>query len=502
MQVHFAADQMQVAPDSQVINIRVDADEVVTSGFLGVGVQCSAYPWWELTDAEWDRVFRRLTFMRVSLMRTMQSAFYYWHGSDSLGQPVYNFDSTYEQKLHRLLDWCEQNSVQVILGEWGAPTDFTGAALANDDPKWTSMVGDFLTDLFRRRDYRCIRYFNLINEPHGSWSTTAGRFDEWKSAILNLHAELHRRGMRKRVAIAAPDADSEWMHKTLADRDLRAATGLYDVHWYVTRDEISNGLVEQKCRALCDQIARLDPGKPFVLGELGIVDGKTNDDRQPNVYGFGYGVDMADAAIQLMRGGCSGFIAWYLDDAMHFFGDGDVVRRDCEPPPEDAYSKRKVWGMWNSLGDRMGDPQDAQLRPWFYTWSLLARYFPAGCKIVSVDVGDTTQIAAVAARVPEGGGAGVSLAIISRTNLPQVVTIHVPALNGRVSLARFDYFDLDADDRPDAWRISVDEDGNDVFPQPTSILHHVDLQRGIELEILGRGVVILTTIQPKEPVAN
>jgi hypothetical protein len=186
---------------------------------------------------------------------------------------------------------------------------------------------------------------------------------------------------------------------------------------------------------------------------------------------------------------------------MHFLGDGDLVRRDGEPLPADAYSKRKVWGLWNSLGDRMGNPQDAQLRPWFYTWSLLSRYFPAGCEIVSVDVSNSPWIAVAAAQVVQQGEVGISLAIVSRKSIPQVLTIRVPALETEVCLSRFDYFDLDADNRPDSWPTSVDENGSDVFPEPTSVWPQVDFQRGLTVELPGRGVAILTSLEFTEPRA-
>ncbi|HEU5374927.1 MAG TPA: hypothetical protein VFV38_05780, partial [Ktedonobacteraceae bacterium] len=49
------------------------------------------------------------------------------------------------------------------------------------------------------------------------------------------------------------------------------------------------------------------------------------------------------------RAGASGAAAWDLDDAMH----------------------NKVWGMWNIV-------DEPAPRPWYYAWSLLSRYFPAG----------------------------------------------------------------------------------------------------------------------------
>lgn len=479
---------------TQASEALVDLDQVVTDDYLGVGIQWSAYPWFELTEAEWRRVFRRLRFMRPAITRIMQSAFFYWKGIDHSGESVYDFSSQYLQKLRALLDWCELNGTSVILGEWGAPTSCDGGALDNDDERWPRMIADFLTDLFERNDYQCIRYFNLINEPHGSWSSIAGRFDEWKRAILSLNQTLIQTGLRKRIAIVAPDADQLWTRRTLADPQLRAVTDLYDEHRYVTRDALYAGQVERWCREQCEMVARLDAGKPFILGELGIEDGKTNDDRQPNVFGFDYGVDMADAAVQLMRGGCSGFIAWYLDDAMHFLGDGDVGRPEARPLPEEAYRRRKVWGMWNSLAERMGDPEESKLRPWFYPWSLLSRNFPAGCQILSVDVDGPASLAIAAARIAGDEHTDLSLAIVSRDTSAQAVRVRVPALRRPLQLARFDYFDSDGDGRPDSWPVTVDKSGNDIFPTPTAYLRDVDLQEGMIIELCGRGLTILTSL--------
>lgn len=44
----------------------------------------------------------------------------------------------------------------------------------------------------------------------------------------------------------------------------------------------------------------------------------------------------------------------------------------------------KKWGFFNSLAEEIGHPEDANLRPWFYTWSLLSRAFPARCVLTHV----------------------------------------------------------------------------------------------------------------------
>ena len=75
-----------------------------------------------------------------------------------------------------------------------------------------------------------------------------------------------------------------------------------------------------------------------------------------------------------------------IDDAMHSNGDSGK--------PEDI----KIWGMWNILGEEVfNSPKEEELRPSFYTWSLMCRYFPSGADILKTEVLDgNNEIYAVA----------------------------------------------------------------------------------------------------------
>ncbi len=127
-------------------------------------------------------------------------------------------------------------------------------------------------------------------------------------------------------------------------------------------------------------------GKPVIFGEIGVLY-KTgelgeeykkllpqkpfaSEDSQLHVYDYVYGIDAADALIQSMKAGFQGASAWMLDDAMHTIGDlGDK-------------NQLKVWGFWNSLGtELLNDEKEEEIRPWFFTWSLMCRYFLPGMEI-------------------------------------------------------------------------------------------------------------------------
>ena len=481
--------------------VRIDLAEPVTTDFLGIGVQWTSYPWFELSTADWEKVTRRVEFLRLPLSRVMIDAFWYWRGFDDDGQPILDWDTPYMDKLHQLLDFCQRNGTTVLLGEWNHPCG-EGVTLASADPRWTTLVGHSLQHFLRGRKYSCIRYYNLINEPHGSWSNITP--EDWRTALLNLERELGAREFDKDVKIAAPDGDRDLTTRSLRDADLRRLTGIYDEHWYVFREEIRRGLLELYAREQLRQIHRADPGKPFILGELGIMDGKTERDQNPDVFRFWYGLAMADAVVQALRAGVSGVIAWDLDDAMYFLGDGEEYMNALNDKlPDDAYERRKIWGMWNILGAEHGHPEEEQLRPWFFSWAVLARTFPAGCEPVEVGATGIPGLRVAAARLPSGG---YSIAIVNHDRWARRLRLVAPAATEAVVLDEWKYIDADGDDRVDCWPVTIDAAGRDVFPRPVGQRTDVRLADGLTLDVPAGALLVLTTgleaAAPAAPVSS
>jgi len=91
-----------------------------------------------------------------------------------------------------------------------------------------------------------------------------------------------------------------------------------------------------------------------------------------------------------MNSGYSGIAAWMLDDAMHSNGDAGNIK------------DIKLWGMWNILGEKVfHDASQVEIRPWYYTWALMCRYFPTGTNILKVS-GDRSHGVFVAAGEYQG----------------------------------------------------------------------------------------------------
>ncbi len=63
--------------------VRIDFAEPVSKAFLGIGVQWASYPWFEVSPADWEKVTRRVEFLRMPISRVMLDAFWYWRGFDA-----------------------------------------------------------------------------------------------------------------------------------------------------------------------------------------------------------------------------------------------------------------------------------------------------------------------------------------------------------------------------------------------------------------------------------
>lgn len=398
-------------PVPKGIEIRLDFKKPVNTGIIAGGVQWSAYPhadskdaeWGELmTREKWERVYKRLDYIRPGIVRVMdQAGWRYLQGVDAAGQPVVDFETDEVRALRKVLDYCQRNGIVVIFGEWGAPGFWgePGKIDRADDPRWIHMITRYLDFLINQKGYTCIQYYNLVNEPNGSWASVNGDWDQWKKGIMMLNDSIRAAGLSDCLRLAGPDAvvsydnpasafqGLQWVEETIAQLD--SLIGAYDMHAYPDGEFVRSGAFGKYYGDIGRKVKTT--GKKLILGELGLKysgelysENRSRAEADPNageddsnmfVYDFFYGLDMADALIQAMNNGLEGVIAWDLDDAMHTEGDsGDKTRL-------------KRWGMWNSLGTELcRNPEDEDLRPWFYTWSLMCRFFPTGTTIVTSEV--------------------------------------------------------------------------------------------------------------------
>lgn len=379
-----------VKPDCEV---RIDCENFVSTDYIGNGVQWDPYEIYVISDEDWQKLYSRLDVMKPQFIRMMHGI----SGKSSDGQ--LDEEAGFDHLKH-LLDYCQSRDVTVMFGDWGGSLVDPKARTINE-PLLKNSV-EYLDFLVNKKGYSCIKYFNLVNEPNGSWSQTNGDYELWCRAVQFFWSEMIRLGLDSKVKMAAPDVaiwtdrETHWICN--AARDLSESIGVFDIHTYPSKCTVNSGEYTDIIKAY--KKASL-PDSKIIMGEIGFKYIKEEDaayqaenqrraevlshasleDSQMFVYDYMYGTDMADALFQTINAGYSGCVAWMLDDAMHFKEPG----------------KLKIWGFWNIFGDERFGAEHEVVRPWFYSWSLLCRYLPKGSDFYAVDVSGREAIKAIAA---------------------------------------------------------------------------------------------------------
>jgi hypothetical protein len=384
-------------PDNSKV-FEIKSGEILNSDFRGNGAQWGGYDFISvytgsssLSSTDWAKLRERVAFMRPGIVRIMVSEG--WNYNNGVYDKSNNI-------LVPILEFCQQNNIDVVFGEWGHKT---GSTL---DKEWLEKSMEFLEWLIVTKNLSCIKYFIMTNEPNGSWSTVAGNYTLWKSLVTELYVSLQQHGLLNKVEIMGPDLAYWnlqsaqqfliWMTNTISDFQTEVTS--YDIHAYPGQSFVRSGSFAQ---TLDIYKAPIRGGRDIFVTELG---GKypdepdlkdlnqqrintipfTDSDSNTFIYDAFYGIDMADAVMQIMASGYASAILWDMDDAMY-----------CSYNSYGAPGALKRWGFWNSIGDEMGISGDEEIRPWFYTISLLCRYFPKNSVIYNVTSPDK-RIRAVA----------------------------------------------------------------------------------------------------------
>ena len=387
-----------VTPTNPKDDITITA-QLVNSSFVGNGPQWGGYDVLQawtgsptLSTADWNTLFERIRFMRPPFVRIMIS-----DGWNYIDNGNYNPEKS-QHVLFKILDFCQAEGISVLFGEWGHQGGSSAIA-----PNFVENSSNFLDYLVNTKGYSCIKYFNMVNEPNGDWSSIKNNYALWKDLVAQYYAKLEEKGIAPKVKMIGPDIaiwdanHTSWVMNTRLD--LGSKMGAYDIHTYPNETVVREGSYGKSIIRPYKSAA--EPNKPMIMGELGFkysptselgkenakriaADKYASDDSQMHVYDGFYAIDMADAVIQNMMEGYAGVILWSFDDAQYNIDGG-------------GSTKLKRWGFWNILGaEKFENPNDENIRPWFYTMSLLCRYFPAGTQIYSVELPNKKGVRAIA----------------------------------------------------------------------------------------------------------
>lgn len=415
-----------------------DTTVTINDYYIGNGVQWDPYQLdygqgkIQISDSDWEKLYNRLDFMRPQFIRIMIN-------TNSFSEKGKFAPEKSMEVLSRMLDYCQDRNVTVMFGDWGGSVINRAEASVNEENmRNAALLVDYLVN---KKGYSCIKYYNLINEPNGDWSSTNTSYPLWASAMKIFHHHILELNLSKKVSLVGPDAaiwtkeDAWWIDSTAVR--LGDKVDLYDIHTYPSKITVNSGEYSDIISAYKDRVPK---GKKIVMGEIGFkfveeADSLYNienirrasvkkyastEDSQMFVYDYMYGTDMADALFQTINGGYSGSIVWMLDDAMH---------------SKEAPNKLKVWGFWNILGDEYFGAEEEVVRPWFYSWSLLTKYIPAGSKVFSSKVNGDTSVKAI---ITEKDG-NYMLAVVNVSKNEKQVKLHSNNMKSLLACKKYIY---------------------------------------------------------------
>ena len=519
--------------------IYIDSDQIVTNDFEGFGVQWDPSDLYSYTDEQWASFKEKAKFLKPNVMRVMlHDGDSYCIGFDENKKPLYDWNSPLMQRTYRILDFAQENNIPIMIGEWRSISergylsyDETGKEVSWDNPIWAEMIVDCLKHLINDKGYTCIKYYNMINEPnyykrdHPS-KTDQEVYDAWRQAIKNLRAKMDETANKQitKIKIVGPDVydgQEAWIRQSTSD-ELKDIIELTEVHRYAPKSEVESGLIEEKLKSWKKLAETLNPKikqDGFALGEMGLA-GTGPGDCQLGVRNYEYGVDIFDYALQATRAGLKFGSVWGFEDSMHLQST-DVVTtfKDKYGPAATTEEGRqykvhtptgdpnidndiKIWGFWNELGEEMaaqnsannvtGRPNtvqssDEKIRPWYYTWSMFCRYFPAGMKILETTDSGIDAVRATAGLLPNGDKSDVSIAVVNSTGKEKTIELNVPNANGLVDLNQYFYYDgeINGKSRP------VNEKGQVL---PYGIIKDASLSKGVEVTLPANSCMILTSL--------
>lgn len=374
-------------------------NQIITNNFYGFGAEWDSnnYAASDITDKDFQLITERIQKMRLPIVRIMMVGKYCY-----LGNGKFDWNSDSMKFIYKQLDFCQKQGMRVILCSWGAGRwmkmpDISGV----DDPKYANVVGTFMDYLINTKGYSCIKYFSNVNEPdlelQNDWKL-------WNKSVANIESNFKRRGLIKKLILLGPETSQvkaeNWLKNSSAQLPL--LLGAYSMHFYASQSIVKAGDLESiilKNKQYVSSSNSVAASKPFFVTEAGMNDDARHPYGNPHIAEFEYGIFMADYAVQAARSGCSGVLAWMLDDTSL----------------KDFY-----WGMWANKVNGF------QTRKWYYSWSLLSRYFPTGSTIYRVDQPQNLRILVAKFRNSSKNTEDWSLCFVNRADNHRTVNISLP----------------------------------------------------------------------------
>jgi hypothetical protein len=315
----------------------------------------------------WEQLQKLVRWLGLNWMRVELS--------QSMYEPQrggFDWDNDEMTTLYRILDYCQQNGVDVFLQQMWTDVDwnaFSGVHPLISAPRSLRDFGEGLATLVehlvRKRGYSCLKYLCIANEPPGGtwgywWSSGSYPCVPLSGAFKAVRDALDLRKLA--IPISGPDwTDLPPFEPSALEFDPHL--GAYDIHSYQ-----GVGAGEQDVLSQWASWAHAH-NKPFFLSEMGNMKLGWRDDN-PGPRTFAAALSNAETIIRGIQAGVDGFNRWSFVNRGDLDGQWQLVRtwdiankryyEDVTPEPVAYYGYGIVTRFLSKYSSRLQDKVSAR----------------------------------------------------------------------------------------------------------------------------------------------
>jgi hypothetical protein len=272
--------------------------------------------------ALWRQIYNHASWLGLSWIRVELSARMYEPEKDK-----YDWDNMEMQALYKILDWAEANNADVFLQQMWSNVKWNscpGVQPLLSAPKsvedFADGIGNLLDHLVNTKNYKCIKWICITNEPPGgtwgSWWSTGEKDAPLTPALKAVMEVLDTKKLA--VRLSGPD----WTDLPPFDEkkiDFDNYIGAYDIHSYQGMDEKKEEILRQWAEWATKH------NKPMFLSELGDMRIGWKDDN-PGPKSFRASLSNAETILRGLSAGAGGFNRWSFTNRGDLDGQWQLIR--------------------------------------------------------------------------------------------------------------------------------------------------------------------------------
>jgi hypothetical protein len=353
-----------------------------------------------VTDTSaWEQIYRHASWLGFSWIRVELSARMY--------EPERNkFDWNNEEMaaLYKILDWAEANKADVFLQQMWSNVkwnSYPGVQPLLSAPKsvedFAEGIGTLLEYLLTVKQYTCIRWVCITNEPPGgswgSWWSMGENNAPLTPALMQVRKVLDEKNIS--IPISGPDWTD--LPEFDADKiDFDQYIGAYDIHSYQGMDVARQNILKQWAEWAGKH------NKPLFLSELGDMRLGWKDSN-PGPKSFQAALSNAESILRGLAAGTGAFNRWSFTNRGDLDGQWQLIR------------------TWDIENRKYYDKIDVEPAA-FYGYGILTRFCTKNSSVVHTEQVSDSELLVQTLKNPAGD---LTTYILNKSDSEQTVSLTI-----------------------------------------------------------------------------